>query len=73
MKQWLLIGFIMLTGLQGQHVWLAANQIVSVREPVAGRPAEYPEGCNSVVTTMSNTFCVEEQPADIVSKLEKAS
>ena len=69
MRQWLLIGFIALTGLQGQRVWLVPAQVVSVREPVAD---EYPHACKAVVATLSNSFCVLEQPLDIVQKLENS-
>lgn len=70
MKQWLLIGFILFTGTQGQRVWIVPSQIVSVQEP---GDYGYAMNCKSIITTLSNTFCVTEQPADVVSKLEKAS
>jgi hypothetical protein len=70
MKQsgWLLIGFLIFTGTEGQRIWIVPSQIVSVQEPVA--PYGYAMNCKAIITTLSNTFCVTEQPADIVQQLE---
>lgn len=69
---WLLValGLLVFTSSDGHPVWIAPSQVVSVRTPVA---REFEPQCHTVITTLSNTFCVREEPAEVVQRLEKTN
>ncbi len=68
---WLVVlGFLTFTSSDGHTVWIVPGQVVSVRSPVA---REFDPTCKTVITTLSNTFCVRESPAEVVQRMEKTN
>lgn len=65
----LLIGLIIFSSPERKAIWLAASQIVAVREPVAG---ECPKHGHTIIVTLSGRFCVHEHAADAARKVEQS-
>lgn len=68
---WLVLVFLTFTNCDGHKVWVVPAQVVSVRPPIKGE-GENPT-CHTVISTMSNTFCVREEPAEVVRLMEKTN
>jgi len=65
----LLLGLVQLTRPDGEPIWLAPAQIVSITSAI---PQEHDRGVRTRVLTLSGPVWVREEPSDVVRRLQTA-
>lgn len=62
-----LFAFVLLTNADGTRVWINANEVVSIGDPLHGPPR-----CRTLVRAHDTGYCVRETPEEVLDKVKEA-